>query len=91
MIGHCSPEAAEGGPVALVEEGDLIEIDIPARRLNIVGIHGEKKTPEEIDQILSERRKNWKPRKARYQRGVLRLLSEHAVSPMKGAWLSYDD
>ncbi len=91
VIGHCSPEAAEGGPVAMVEEGDLIEIDIPARRLNIVGIHGEKKTPEEIDQILSERRKNWKPRKARYQRGVLRLLSEHAVSPMKGAWLSYDD
>ncbi len=36
VIGHCSPEAAEGGPVAMVEEGDLIEIDIPARRLNIV-------------------------------------------------------
>ena len=41
VIGHVSPEAAEGGPIALVEEGDLIEIDIPARKLAIVGIHGE--------------------------------------------------
>lgn len=36
-IGHVSPEAAEGGPIALVEEGDWIEIDIPARSLNLVG------------------------------------------------------
>ena len=38
VIGHCSPEAADGGPIALVEEGDLIEIDIPERKLNIIGI-----------------------------------------------------
>ncbi len=43
VIGHCSPEAADGGPIALVEEGDLIEIDIPERKLNIIGIKGEKK------------------------------------------------
>ena len=53
VIGHCSPEAADGGPIALVEEGDLIEIDVMERKLNIVGIHGEKKTPEEIDAVLA--------------------------------------
>ena len=40
VIGHCSPEAVDGGPIALVEEGDLIEIDVEARKLNIIGIHG---------------------------------------------------
>ena len=89
VIGHCSPEAADAGPIALVEEGDLIEIDVMGRKLNIIGIHGEEKSPEEIEQILKERRANWKPRKARYERGVLRLFSEHAVSPMKGAYLEY--
>lgn len=89
VIGHCSPEAADGGPIALVEEGDLIEIDVPERKLNIIGVHGEKKTPEEMEMILTERKKNWKPGKIRYQRGVLRLFSEHAASPMKGAYLEY--
>ena len=45
VIGHCSPEASDGGPIALVEEGDLIEIDIAERKLNIIGILGEKKIP----------------------------------------------
>lgn len=89
VIGHCSPEAVEGGPIALVEEGDLIEIDVMERKLNIVGIKGERKTPEEIDEILKERRANWKPREPKYKRGVLRLFSEHAASPMKGAYLEY--
>lgn len=91
VIGHCSPEAAEGGPIALVEEGDLIEIDIMERKLNIIGIHGEEKSPEEINQILAERKKHWHPRESHYKRGVLRLFSEHAVSPMKGAYLAYED
>lgn len=89
VIGHCSPEAIEGGPIALVEEGDLIEIDVIERKLNIIGIHGEKKTPEEINRILEERRKKWKPRELKYKKGVLRLFSEHAASPMKGAYLEY--
>lgn len=89
VIGHCSPEAADGGPIALVEEGDLIEIDVMERKLNLIGVKGERKTPEEIDGILQERRKNWKPRKPKYQRGVLRLFAEHAASPMKGAYLEY--
>ena len=89
VIGHCSPEAVEGGPIALVEEGDLIEINVMERTLNIIGIAGEKKTPEEIDAVLKERRKCWKPRTPKYKKGVLRLFSEHAASPMKGAYLEY--
>lgn len=91
VIGHCSPEAADGGPIALVEEDDLIEIDIAERKLNIIGIKGEKKSPEEIDVILAERKKNWKPKEMKYKTGALRLFSEHAVSPMKGAYLAYED
>ena len=52
VIGHCSPEAVEGGPIALVEEGDLIEIDVPARKLNIIGVKGQRRSMEEIDEIL---------------------------------------
>ncbi len=89
VIGHCSPEAAVGGPIALVEEGDLIEIDVMERKLNIIGIYGEEKTPEEVDAVLAERKKSWKPRPLRYQSGALRLFAEHAASPMKGAYLEY--
>jgi hypothetical protein len=89
VIGHCSPEAVDGGPIALVEEGDLIEIDVMERKLNIVGINGERMSMEEIDKVLKERRKNWKPREPKYKKGVLRLFSEHAASPMKGAYLEY--
>ena len=89
VIGHCSPEAVDGGPIALVEEGDLIEIDVMERKLNIIGIAGERKTMEEIDEILKERRKNWKPRAPKYKSGVLRMFSEHAASPMKGAYLEW--
>ena len=89
VIGHCSPEAVDGGPIALVEEGDLIEIDVMERKLNIIGVAGERKIPEEIDEILEERRKNWKPREMKYKKGVLRMFSQHATSPMKGAYLEY--
>ena len=91
VIGHCSPEAADGGPIALVEEGDLIEIDVEKRALNIVGIRGERKSPEEIALALRARRATWKPKPKKYKAGVLRLFSEHAASPMKGAYLEYDD
>lgn len=89
VIGHCSPEAVDGGSIALVEEGDLIEIDVMERKLNIVGINGKRMSMEEIDEVLKERRKNWKPREPKYKKGVLRLFSEHAASPMKGAYLEY--
>lgn len=86
-IGHVSPEAAEGGPIALVEEGDLIQIDIPQRILAIVGVKGEHKTPEEMEEILAKRRAAWKPQPPRYKSGVLKIYSEHAVGPMKGGYM----
>ena len=90
VIGHCSPEAQSGGPIALVEEGDLIHLDVMGRVLEIVGVKGEKKTPEEMDEILAERKKNWQPKPMKYKRGALRLFAEHAASPMKGAYLDFD-
>ena len=60
-----------------------------ARKLNIIGIRGEKKAPEEIDAVLARRKEKWKPGKRRYERGVLRMFSEHAASPMKGAYLEF--
>lgn len=89
VIGHCSPEAVDCGPIALVENGDLIEIDVEERKLNIIGIAGERKSMEEIERILEERRRNWKPKEPKYKKGVLRLFSKHAASPMKGAYLEY--
>ena len=89
VIGHCSPEAVDGGPIALVEQDDLIEIDVFARKLNIVGVKGERKTPEEMAAILAQRRAKWQPKPRKYTKGVLRLFSELAASPMKGAYLDY--
>lgn len=86
-IGHVSPEAAEGGPIALIEEGDLIEVNIPNRVLRIVGVAGERKTEEEMEAILAERKSKWRPRKNKYQHGVLKVFSERAVSPMKGGYM----
>ncbi len=86
-IGHVSPEAASGGPIALVEEADLIEINIPERKLSIVGVKGEKLSEEDMEKILENRKKSWKPKKSRYKSGVLKFYSEHAVSPMKGGYM----
>ena len=83
-IGHVSPEAAQSGPIALVEEGDLILIDVKTRKLEIVGVAGEEKTPEEMDAILKERKKAWKKRPSRYDSGVLSVYTRLAASPMKG-------
>ena len=86
-IGHVSPEAADGGPIALVEEGDLIHIDIPARKLEIVGVKGQPKSPREMEKILASRRAAWKPKAPRYSSGVLKIFSQHAVSPMQGGYM----
>lgn len=86
-IGHVSPEAAEGGPIALVEEGDLIHIDIPERRLEIVGVKGEAKSPDEMAEILLSRKAAWRPKDPKYPNGVLKLFSQHAVSPMRGGYM----
>lgn len=86
-IGHVSPEAAEGGPIALVEEGDLIKIDIPERILEIVGVNGKELPKGEVEKILAERKQAWQPKSAKYTKGVLKIYSEHAVSPMKGGYM----
>lgn len=83
-VGHVSPEAAQGGPIALVEEGDLIELDIPARILRIAGIAGEKKSEEEVQAVLAERRARWTPKPPRCSRGVLSLYTKNACAPMQG-------
>ena len=86
-IGHVSPEAAEGGPIALVEEGDLIQIDIPGRVLRICGLHGQEATQEEIAQELARRKENWNPREPKYKTGALGLFTKAAASPMKGGYM----
>lgn len=86
-IGHVSPEAAEGGPIALLKENDLIRIDIPGRILEIIGVEGEELPEEEIERILKQRKKELKPWEPKYKKGVLKIFSEHAVSPMKGGYM----
>lgn len=86
-IGHVSPEAADGGPIALVEEDDIIEINIPQRILRVIGIHGVKMSQEEVEAVFAERRKLWKAKPEKYTSGVLKIFSQHAVSPMNGGYM----
>lgn len=86
-IGHVSPEAYEGGPIALVENGDLIKVDIIARELNIIGVMGEEKSSREIDEILKERKSRWIKPKPKFTKGALGIYTKLAVSPMKGAYM----
>ena len=86
-IGHVSPEAAVGGPIALIEEGDLIQINIPERSLSIVGIAGKEMEPAEVDAVLAERRAAWKPKANRYTSGTLKFFTEHAVSAIQGGYM----
>lgn len=74
-IGHVSPEAAEGGPIALVKEGDTIVIDIPERILNL------KISKEELE----KRRKSWKPPAPKVTKGYLARYQKLVGSADKGA------
>jgi len=85
-IGHISPEAVDGGPIALVEENDLIELNIPERKLNIVGVKGIKKKPDEIAKILDDRKAAWIKPAPKYTKGALGKYTKYAVSAMKGAY-----
>ena len=76
-IGHVSPEAAVGGPIALIEEGDIIKIDIPANTINVA-------VP---DEVLAERRKNWTPREPKINSGYLARYRQLVTSGNKGAIL----
>lgn len=84
-IGHISPEAACGGMIAFIEDDDLIEYDIENRTLNLVGIQGAEKPPEEIAEILAERKRRCPVKTPPKRKGVLKRYTEHAVSAMKGA------
>jgi dihydroxy-acid dehydratase len=86
-IGHISPEAVGGGPIALIEDGDRILIDIPNRSLNIVG-HGEMRmSAEEVQSFLLERKKAWVTPVREHPPGILRRYASQAVSAIKGAYL----
>ena len=76
-IGHISPEAAVGGPIALVEEGDIISIDIPNNRLDV----------KISDEEMEERRKNWKPREPKVTTGYLARYAAMVTSGNRGAIL----
>lgn len=74
-IGHVSPEAMEGGPIALVKNGDLIRIDIPARKLELVVSDAE----------LKKRKASWKQPKPKIQKGWLARYAKHVSSAGAGA------
>ena len=85
-IGHVSPEAAAGGPIAFIEDGDLISYSVKDRTINLTGIHGMPCTLEEADKVLAERAKaGILPREPR--KGFYKLYTDHALSAMKGAGL----
>ncbi len=77
-IGHVSPEAAVGGPIALIKEGDMIEIDIPANTISV----------DVSDEEMAKRRAEWKPRTPRVNTGYLARYAKLVSSGCKGAVLS---
>jgi dihydroxy-acid dehydratase len=87
VIGHVSPEAFAGGPIALVENGDLVEISLQRRAINIVGIHGEMKRPEEVGAALEQRRAGWRRPAPKYTAGALGIYCQLATPAMEGAYL----
>ena len=76
-IGHLSPEAMVGGPIAVLRDGDIIDIDIPARRLNVELNDGE----------INKRKASWKPPQPKVTHGWLAHFAKHATSADKGAYL----
>ncbi|MBQ1686677.1 MAG: dihydroxy-acid dehydratase, partial [Ruminococcus sp.] len=77
-IGHVCPEAAVGGPIALVEDGDIIEIDIPANTIKLIV----------SDEELAKRRAEWQPREPKITTGYLARYAKLVSSSAKGAVLS---
>ncbi len=84
-IGHVSPEAAVGGPLAFVETGDLIEYDIEKRTLNVVGIGGRDASLEEVEAVFSERRKKGSVQPRPKRKGLFKRYTDSALSAMQGA------
>jgi dihydroxy-acid dehydratase len=84
-VGHISPEALDGGPIALVEENDLIEINVPERRLAIVGVQGQQLPMDQVERVLAERRARWTPPPPRHSSGILSLYARVASGSSEGA------
>ena len=84
-IGHVAPEAARGGPIALVEEGDLLAFDLDAGSLHIIGVAGAPQTPEAVAATLADRRAHfkttWTPP---YHSGLLGLYCQNALPASQG-------
>ena len=76
-IGHVSPEAAVGGPIAFIEEGDIISIDIPANTINV----------KVSDEELNARKAKWQPREPKVTKGYLARYAKMVTSADKGAVL----
>jgi dihydroxy-acid dehydratase len=72
MVGHIAPEAASGGPIGLLRDGDIITLDVRARRLD-------------VDANLEERRAQWKPPAPRYKSGVMAKYAKLVSSASEGA------
>ena len=87
-IGHISPEAAAGGPIALVRDDDIICIDIPNRSLNLVGHGDQPLEPDDAQHLLEERRTRWTRPSLKHPSGILKRYTAGAVSAMKGAYLA---
>ena len=86
-IGHVSPEASRGGPIALIADGDLISIDIPNRKLSVTGCDGKQMSPDQVNARLAGRKKKWALPDLQHTSGVLRRYAKRAASAMKGAYL----
>ena len=86
-IGHVSPEAIAGGPIALVEDNDMISIDIPERSLNIVGLKNKRLNSDEAQSLLADRRKQWTPPVLDHPPGILKRYAGRAASAIKGAYM----
>ena len=79
VILHVAPEAAIGGPLALVRTGDWISLDVPARTLTL----------ELTDDELELRRLEWQPPPSQYRRGYAQLYTEHVLQADQGADLDF--
>lgn len=86
-VGHISPEAMSGGPIAALREGDIVLIDIPQRKLSVVGVEGEEVGELKASAVLKRRLRGWRtPLEKAPRGGVLSLYSRLAVSAAEGGF-----
>ncbi len=76
-VGHLVPEAMDGGPIAVLQEGDIIEIDIPSRKISV----------ELSDEVIKQRLASWKQPEPKITKGYLAHFAKYATSADKGAYL----